>query len=156
MKTNIDYILFTIKQAKEAQAYGISRNHCRRNLNVALLQYWQNKTLGIPNLRKKDMIRSKAALKIPLNECFVEHAVPFTVIVNQLMEMERLTAKAVTNILKKWYPSRSVVLVTKDEDVRLVRAGLRAKMPDNWDKKDVFARYKVVGIIVSGKNKTSN
>jgi hypothetical protein len=72
------------------------------------------------------------------------------------MEMERLTAKAVTNILKKWYPSRSVVLVTKDEDVRLVKAGLRAKMPDNWDKKDVFARYKVVGIIVSGKNKTSN
>jgi hypothetical protein len=151
LKTNIDYILFTVKQAKEAQAYGIPRNYCRRNLNVALLQFWQNKELGLHNIsRKKDMPRSKAAWKKPLNECRVEHAVPFTVVVNCLMDMKHLTVKAVTNVLKKWYV---VMLVTKEEDLRLLKSGLRYKMPDNWDKKDVFARYKAVGIVVAGKKK---
>jgi hypothetical protein len=114
-----------------------------------LLQYWQNKTLGLHNTAQKKRIpRSKAALKKPLSECRVEHAVPFTVIVNCLMDMKHLTARAVTNILKKWY---SVMLVTHHEDVRLRKKGLRFKMPDNWDKKDIFARYKAVGIKVTSK-----
>jgi len=144
VKTNIDFILFTIKQAKEAEAFGITRNHCCRNLKIALLQYWQNKTLRLHNTAQKKRIpRSKAALNKPLKECRVEHAVPFTVIINHLMDMKNLTAKAVTNVLKKWY---SVMLVTYDEDVRLQKSGLRFKMPEKWDKKDIFARYKKVGI----------
>ena len=145
-KTNIDFILFAVKQAKEAEAYGISRNHCCRNLKICLLQYWQNKTLGLHNIsQKKKIPRSKAALKKPLRECRVEHAVPFTVIVNRLMDMKPLTTRAATNVLKKWY---SVMLVTQEEDLRLLKGGLRFKMPDNWDGKDVFARYAAVGIKV--------
>ena len=64
------------------------------------------------------------------------------------MDMKNLTPKAVTNVLKKWY---SIMLVTHDEDRRLLKSGLRFKMPDDWDKKDVFARYKAVGIKVSTK-----
>jgi hypothetical protein len=64
------------------------------------------------------------------------------------MDMKHLTAKAVTKVLKKWY---SVRLVTYDEDRRLLKSGLRFKMPDNWDKKDIFARYKAVGIKVPTK-----
>ena len=126
MKANakdIDYILFTVKQAKAAKAYGISPSHSRRNLNIALLYYWQNKTLGSHNIsRKKGMPRSKAAMNKPLKECRVEHAVPFTVIVNRLMNMKPLTARKVTNVLRKWY---RVMLVTKAEDQRLLKSGLR-------------------------------
>ena len=143
MKRNVDYILFAIKQAHEAEAYGFSSNHCRRNLSRALMHYWQNKTLCLHNTSGKDMPRSKAALNIPLSECRVEHTVPFTVIATRLMDIKHLTAKAVIKALKKWY---SVMLVTKEEDLRLLKSGLRSKMPKNWDEKDVFARYKAVGI----------
>jgi hypothetical protein len=147
MKTNADFILFAVKQAKEAEAFGFTRNHCCRNLKTALLQYWQNKTLGLHNTaQKKKIPRSKAAMKKPLRECRVEHAVPFTVIINYLMDTKNLTAKAVSKVLKNWY---SVMLVTYDEDRRLLKSGLRFKMPDNWDKKDIFARYKAVGIKVN-------
>ena len=85
-------------------------------------------------------------MKKPLRECRVEHAVPFTVIINYLMDKNNLTAKAVSKVLKNWY---SVMLVTYDEDRRLLKSGLRFKMPENWDKKDIFARYKAVGIKVN-------
>ena len=144
MKTNVDFLLFAVKQAKAAEAFGFTRNICSHNLKTALRQYWQNKTLGLHNTtQKKKMPRSKAAMNKPLKECLVEHAVPYTVIVNQLMDMKHLTAEAVTNVLKRLY---SVRLVTKKEDVRLRNSGLRYKMPDNWNGKDIFARYKAVGI----------
>jgi glucose-6-phosphate isomerase len=147
MKTNADFIIFAVKQAKEAVAYGFTLNHCNRNLKIALHQYWQNKTLGLSSIsQKKKIPRSKAALKKPLNQCRVEHTVPLTVIVNHLMGMKNLNPKAVANVLKKWH---SVMLVTYDEDRRLLKSGLRFKMPDNWDKKDILARYKAVGIKVN-------
>lgn len=143
-KTNADFIVFSIKQAKEAVAFGNTLNHCNRNLKIALMQYWQNKQLHLHNTaQKKRMLRSQAALRLPLNKCRVEHAVPFTVIIDRLMKMKPLTANGVTKLLKKWYVIR---LVTQAEDVRLRESGLRFKMPDNWNGKDVFARYKAVGI----------
>ena len=39
-------------------------------------------------------------------------------------------------------------LVTTEEHKRLSDAGLRSKMPKDWDGKDPFARYKIVGIEV--------
>ena len=73
----------------------------------------------------------------------MEHAVPFTLIIERLMEMKPLTPKGVTKLLQKWFVVR---LVTHAEDIRLRENGLRFKMPENWNCKDVFARYKAVGI----------
>ena len=144
MKTNIEFIVFAVKQAKEAEAFGFTRNECCRNLKTALHQYWQNKTLRLHGQSQKAKIpRSKAASGKPLNECIVEHAVPLMVIVNRLMEIETLTEAAVSELLNKWFTVR---LVTREEDSLLTKHGLRFAMPTDWDGKDVFARHAKVGI----------
>ncbi len=144
MKSNIDFIVFAIKQAREAEAYGFSRNICCRNLKTAISFYWQNKTLGLSGVsQKKNMPRSKKALKKDLSECDIEHVVPMMVIVNMLMDMKSITKTKVENRLKKYL---HVLLVTKEEHRKLNSSGLRYKMPDDWDGKNVWARHERVGV----------
>lgn len=77
MKSNIDYIVFAIRQANEAQNFGFTRNHYSRNLRIALHQYWQNKTMGLSGVSQKENIpRSKAAVGKAKSETIVEHVVP--------------------------------------------------------------------------------
>jgi hypothetical protein len=64
-------------------------------------------------------------------------------IVNMLMDMNPLNKTEVEKILKKYF---RVLLVTKEEHNKLNASGLRSKMPENWDRKDVWARYRYVGI----------
>jgi hypothetical protein len=151
-KTNAEFILFAVQQAKEAQAFGFTRNECCRNLKTALHQYWQNKTLGLHGQSQKSRIpRSKAALNLPLSKCVVEHVVPQMVIVNRLMDMEPLTVESITEFLTSAY---TVMLVTLDEHARLNTSGLRSVMPHDWDGRDNLARYAAVGIEVSVDDRT--
>jgi len=138
MIDNLDYIIFAVRQAKEAQKFGFSRNHSCRNLKITLQQYWQNKTLGLhPTAHKSKIPRSKEADGRDLNECNVEHVVPQMLIVNWLMDMSPLTKPKVEVLLKKYF---RVLLVTKEEHARLNASGLRSTMPDDWDEEDVWAR----------------
>ncbi len=144
VKTNAEFILFAVNQAKEAEAFGFTRNECCRNLKTALHQYWQNKTLGLHGQSQKARIpRSKASQGLPLSECVVEHVVPQMAVVNRLMEMEPLTIDAITEFLTSCF---TVMLVTHDEHARLNASGLRSTMPRDWDGADIFARYAAVGI----------
>ncbi len=144
MRRNAEFIVFAVNQAKEAEAFGFTRNECCRNLKTALHQYWQNKTLGLHGQSQKAKIpRSKSALDRPLNECVVEHVVPQMAVVNRLMDMELLTEAAVTELLTQWF---TVMLVTREEHARLNASGLRSTMPRDWDCTDVFSRYAAVGI----------
>ena len=144
MPDNLDFIVFSIKQAKDAERFGFTRNECCRNLKTALHQYWQNKTMGFHGQsQKKNIPRSIAASGQELKYCDVEHVVPQMEIVNMLMDMDPLNKVEVEKILKNYF---RVLLVTKEEHSKLNASGLRSKMPKNWDKKDVWARYKLVGI----------
>ncbi len=144
MPENIEFIVFAIKQAKEAEKFGFTRNECCRNLKLSLHQHWQNKTMGLHGQsQKKNIPKSKKALNKKLSECEVEHVVPQMEIVNMLMDMEPLIKNEVENILQKYF---KVLLVTKEEHEKLNSSGLRSKMPEDWNKKDVWARYKEVGI----------
>lgn len=144
MKDNIDFIVFAISQAQEAEEYGFSRNECCRNLKTALHQYWQNKTMGMHGQsQKKNIPKSSAASEVELIHCDVEHAVPQMVIVNMLMDMETIEKPIVLALLRKYF---RVLVVTKEEHKKLNASGLRSKMPNNWDRNDVWARYRSVGI----------
>ena len=144
MRTNAEFILFAVKQAKEAEAFGFTRNECCRNLKTALHQYWQNKTLGLHGQSQKARIpRSKSAQGLPLSECVVEHVVPQMAIVNHLMKMEPLTTDAITEFLTSFF---TIMLVTHDEHARLNASGLRSTMPRDWNGSDNFARYAAIGI----------
>lgn len=87
--------------------------------------------------------RSEAAMKCDRAQVVKEHAVPQQVIVNMLENMPNPTRRKVRNLLTKLW---RVTLVTREEDERLRSLGLRFKMPDDWDGKDPWARYKAAGI----------
>jgi len=93
--------------------------------------------------QKKNLPRSKADVGKELTDCDVEHVVPQMEIVNMLMNMNPLNKTEVERILKTYF---RVLLVTKEEHDMLNASGLRSKMPKDWDRKDVWARYKCVGI----------
>jgi hypothetical protein len=144
MKDNLDFIVFSIIQAKEAEQFGFTRNECCRNLKIALHQYWQNKTLGQHgSSQKANLPRSKLATGKKTSDLDVEHVVPQMEIVNMLMNMKSMDKQSVESILKKYF---RVLLVTKDEHRKLNASGLMSKMPVDWDRIDVWARYKSVGI----------
>ena len=153
MKDNIDYIVFSLKQAIEAESFGFTRNECCRNLKTALHQFWQNKTLGLHGQsQKKNIPRSKAALEKNISECEVEHVIPLMYIVNMLMETTPINKESIKNILDKYF---HVLLVTKEEHNRLNASGLRSTMPEDWDGENIWARYEAVGI-KQAKNQPSN
>lgn len=73
-----------------------------------------------------------------------EHAVPKSVLIKMLFEIKNPTPKSVEDILSRYCVA---VVVTKDEDRLLSKAGLRSKMPADWDGSDLWARYRKVGIV---------
>lgn len=144
MKDELDFILFAVKQAKEAEKFGFTRNICCRNLKIALHHYWQHKTLGFHGqIEKQNIPRSKAARGKKKTECQVEHVIPQMMIVNMLMDMKKLSKPAAKSVLEKYF---HVLLVTNEEHSRLNSSGLRSSMPDGWDEKNIWARYEAVGI----------
>jgi len=79
-----------------------------------------------------------------------EHTVPIDVIKQLLLDLGvNTTLKDIATLLDKY-----VVFATirKDEDIKLNNEELKSKMPKNWDKEDVFARYKAVRIKVNNNN----
>lgn len=153
MKDNIDFIILAVNQEVEAEAYGFTRNECCRNLKLALHQYWQNKVLGQHGQsQKKNIPRSVEATGKSLTECDVEHVVPVMLIVNMLMDMNPLSKEKVESTLKKYW---HVLLITKEEHQKLNSSGLRSTMPENWDGKNVWARYEAIGIKRANQNMES-
>lgn len=83
--------------------------------------------------------------RLPNKHLVHEHIVPKKVIVNSLMNEVGRTPERIYDFLERFCIG---VVVTKDEDTALNSAGLRSKMPEDWDGEDPWARYKAVGIQV--------
>lgn len=73
-----------------------------------------------------------------------EHVVPRTVIFDELLKLKRITPKKVDELLGELMV---IVMITKDEDKKLDRMGLRSKMPECWRYGDnPFQRHEAAGI----------
>lgn len=67
-----------------------------------------------------------------------EHVVPRKIIRDKLFSIKNPTKIKVRNILKTYCIG---VVVTKTEDKKLTTEGLKSKMPEDWEGKDIWARY---------------
>jgi hypothetical protein len=74
-----------------------------------------------------------------------EHIVPKRILIDKLLNEIPYNQQEIFNFLDVFCIG---VVVTKDEDRALNNAGLKHKMPDSWDHKDPWARYKKVDINV--------
>lgn len=73
-----------------------------------------------------------------------EHAIPKKMLIGWLMNMKSPSPEDINSLLSKYCIG---VVVTKPEDQALNAAGLRSEMPDDWNKKNPWARYEAVGIV---------
>jgi len=74
-----------------------------------------------------------------------DHSVPRKAIVDMMLGVAVPTAVQLLTIFEEFCEG---VIITKDEDAALNKAGLRSKMPKDWDGTDPDARYKAVGIAI--------
>jgi|CXWL01.1.fsa_nt_gi hypothetical protein len=82
---------------------------------------------------------------IPSTKLIHEHVVPQNVIIRRLLSLRQPSAASVKRVLNRFCIG---VVVTHDEDRKLTRLGLRAKMPNDWDGKTPWARYSAANIKV--------
>ncbi len=74
----------------------------------------------------------------------VDHAVPISLMCQMMFKDAKIrSVGAIQTFLLHFY---RLGVLTYEEDQRLNRLGLQRKMPDNWDKNDIFARYHAAAI----------
>ena len=98
-----------------------------------------------------DFQSSVEAKELKRKDVTLEHVVPHSFIMNKLLSLEELTNENIKSVIQKFH---IICRITKDEDKRLNRSGLRSKMPDDWDEENgsLYARYEKVGILLDGKD----
>ena len=90
----------------------------------------------------------KRSFLASLPEFFLEHSVPVSLIREKLLSINSNIDEFFL-IIKSMGP---LVIILRSENKELDNAGLRSKMPTNWNWcDDKFARYKNVGIEISEK-----
>jgi hypothetical protein len=72
-----------------------------------------------------------------------DHSVPVKIITNLLKEKQFRSEEEIEQLLIKYY---SLGVLTAKEDKLLNQSKLKADMPSDWNRDNVFARYKKVGI----------
>ena len=89
--------------------------------------------------------RSVKAKGLKRKDVIHEHVVPHLIVMDKLLSLDKLTNENIINVINKYYV---ICAITKEEDKKLNAAGLRSKMPKNWNDESgsVFARYETVGI----------
>lgn len=73
-----------------------------------------------------------------------EHVVPVNIVSHCLLNVESgATLGDCAELIMRY--SR-VAIITREQDTELRNAGLSGKMPEGWDRNDIWARYKVTGL----------
>lgn len=73
-----------------------------------------------------------------------EHVVPLKVVVDKIFITPKNTSiQEYVDIINEW---SVVAIIAREEDLLLRAFKLSKGMPEDWDGKDVFARYKVTGL----------
>jgi len=88
---------------------------------------------------------SNEAKQAKLNELPIihEHPVPRQVIREKLFSLRKPSTVSVKRVLTRYCIG---AVIAKTEDITLNKSGLRSKMPADWDGKDLWARYKAIGM----------
>jgi hypothetical protein len=104
---------------------------------------WERRRGGAKYKLARYRSKNVDGLKSGDGQLVYDHAIPFNCLLSELLELEDVTPEAARSVLQK---HETRVVITKSEGDRLNANGLRAKMPEMWDRSDVLARYKAVGI----------
>jgi hypothetical protein len=90
-----------------------------------------------------------------VNRCYdnlvTDHIVPISVITDEIYKLRRRTKSQIGLVILQ---RLSLAIITPEEHDKLRCAGLYDRMPGNWDRKNIFARYDQVGIFLKNNRYT--
>jgi hypothetical protein len=141
----LDLIVEAVQYCRRVKAMGM-RSQCYSKALRELVHFlWERR--GGKSKEASAQFRSKASVgRRPGKAALVyDHAIPFRYLQDELLHLADVTRASVGTVLNEHCV---VVLVTREENVRLNRAGLGSKMPKGWNGVDPLARYAAVGIEV--------
>jgi hypothetical protein len=72
-----------------------------------------------------------------------DHSIPIKILRKLIVREQRVNTAYIEEFLKDHY---RLGIITKDEDRKINAEKLRSNMPEDWDEKDPFARYRAVNI----------
>lgn len=132
----------------------LSNNDVFLGIKEGLNKFLSNlaiKLNGKYNIDSADYISCEALAQIKRgdkHELIYEHMVPKELYIqgpclSAILNDKCLSYQEIYNLLDKYW---FIAIITKAEDIQLNLAGLRRKMPENWDKQNIFARYNAVKI----------
>lgn len=141
----ISHITSIISSCKELEDIGYGKTGTRKIIRETIHFIWET-GLNKETKFSKKRARSLSASKEENNKNLIyDHPIPLKIIIEMLFKLENIDEKNVELILSK-YIKYGGVLITKNEDKILNGLGLQFKMPENWDREDIFARYKLANI----------
>jgi hypothetical protein len=140
----IELIMEAIRYCQRVKAMGMPPSCYAKALREPVYFLWERR--AATRLRAAKFC-SKAAvgLRFGRGELVYDHAVPFNYLQKELLSLTDITPESVRDALERF---TLCVLITKDENARLNAGGYGRSMPADWDRADVLARYKAVGIEV--------
>ncbi|NVH48867.1 hypothetical protein [Photobacterium damselae] len=78
-----------------------------------------------------------------VGELILEHSVPVKVILSSVCELVRPTYLDIAKVI---HNMAGLAVITKEEDAKISKLKLGSRMPEDWDGRDQFIRYKLAGI----------
>jgi hypothetical protein len=127
--------------------------HCKEHIQIGTRKrVWSTYfRYALGEMERNILYSSKSLIENPDQDVIYEHSIPFNMIRDKLINLDKITLESVSGILEEFHV---VAQISLKDDKKLKKAGLNSKMPDDWDGKNRFARYEAVGIeIVCSKNK---
>ena len=139
----LELIIEAIRYCQRMKAMGMPASCYAKTLRETVFFLWDRRD-GKTKIQAATFRSVHAkGLKFGNRELVYDHSIPFRILQDELLLLQQVDAASVEKLLKRYCVA---VLITPTEDARLTKAGLNHKMPDDWDGKDAFARYKAVGI----------
>ena len=134
----IEAIALVAKAASVIRADG--GTNWQRPVKDAIFRWWDIRNVW----EKSPKRRHSLAARDSTQKTTADHAVPNKVMIERIVQKSS-KGEDIRTIIDSFC---EIVVLTKDEDVALNKAGLRSCMPSDWNGKDRYARYRAVGIAI--------
>jgi hypothetical protein len=142
----LSLIVEAVKYCQKVKEMGMPASCYTKALREPIFFLWEVRVAKNKFQAAKYLSKAAVGLKAGGGELIYDHSVPFSYLQKQLMELDSVTIDSVREILLR---NCTACLITSDEDKKLNKAGLRRRMPKDWDGIDVLARYRALGIEIN-------
>jgi hypothetical protein len=139
----IALIIEAIRYCQRVKAMGMPATCYSKALREPIHFLWERRGGKGKAASAKFRSRNAMGLRIGGGLLRYDHAIPFKLLVEELLNLTDVSGIQVTSALDRF---GTIVLITKEEENRLNTEGLAHQMPEGWDGIDPLARYKAVGI----------